>query len=48
MKGKQRRTQRGEYIERSGYTTDKTISVSKLPKGPGPGAKHPKNSKKKQ
>ncbi len=47
MKGKQRRVLRGEHIERSGYTTNKTISVSKLPKGPGPGAKHPKNSKKK-
>ena len=26
--------------------TDKPISLSKVPKGPGPGAEHPKNNKK--
>lgn len=47
MKGKKRRARRSEYTVRSGYTTDKTISVSKLPKGPGPGARLSKDSEKK-
>ena len=49
MKGKRRRAQRQDnVIDRGGYTTDKTVAVSKLPKGPGPGAsKAPKSSKKK-
>jgi hypothetical protein len=47
MKGKRRKAQRGDYIKAGGYTTDKVVSLSKLPKGPGPGAsKSPKNSKK--
>lgn len=46
MKGKKRRRQRGEWIPRSGYTTDKAVCLSKVPKGPGPGAEHPKNTKK--
>lgn len=49
MKGKRRRARREAHvIDRGGYTTDKSVAVSKLPKGPGPGAsKAPKNSKKK-
>ena len=47
MTGKRRTTRRGRPL-RGGYTTDKAISVSKLPKGPGPGAaKPPKSSKSK-
>lgn len=49
MKGKRRRARKEEYlVEGGGYTTNKTVAVSKLPKGPGPGAtKAPRNSKKK-
>ena len=44
MKGKRRRTQRREYFRGGGYTTDKSVAVSKLPKGPGPGASKPPKS----
>ncbi len=47
MKRRQRRRRRAEYYDRSGYSTDKKVSMSKFPKGPGPGAEHPKNSEKK-
>ena len=47
MKGNRRREREGTY-KRGGYTTDKSILVSKLPKGPAPGAaKPPKSSKPK-
>ena len=47
MKGKRRKAQR-HYVVGGGYTTNKSVAVSKLPKGPGPGAsKAPKNPKKK-
>ena len=47
MTGNRRRARERTY-KRGGYTTDKSISVSKLPKGPGPGAaKPPKSSKPK-
>ena len=48
MKGKRRKAQRRAYSGSGGYTTDKVVVLSKLPKGPGPGAsKSPKNSKSK-
>lgn len=46
MKRKRRKSRRGEWIPRSGYTTDKTVSLSKVPKGPGPGAEQLKSTKK--
>ena len=47
MKGRRRRARTVRQV-RDGYTTNKTISVSKLPKGPGPGAtKRPNSSKSK-
>ena len=48
MAAKRRRAP-GTYEKRGGYSTDKQVSVSKLPKGPGPGAvqKAPKSPKKK-
>ena len=49
MAAKRRRARSGTYEKRGGYSTDKQVSVSKLPKGPGPGAvqKAPKRPKKK-
>ncbi len=43
-----RLTSRHSRSKRGGYTTDKKVSVSKLPKGPGPGAAtSPKSAKSK-
>ena len=48
MTGKRRTTGRRRQA-RDGYTTNKTVSLSKLPKGPGPGAvRRPKSSKSEQ
>ena len=49
MTAKGRRTRSRTHEKRGGYSTNKPISVSKLPKGPGPGAikKAPKISKEK-
>ena len=48
MKAKRRRPRVNTYEVRDGYSTDKRISLTKLPQGPGPGAKRtPKSSKEK-
>lgn len=45
MTGKRRRARTLRHVG-DGYTTNKKVSLSKLPKGPGPGAiKRPKSSK---
>jgi len=49
MTSKRGRSASRPYEKRGGYSTNKHISLSKLPKGPGPGAtkKAPKSSKQK-
>lgn len=45
MAAKRRRVRSRTYEKLGGYTTDKRISLTKLPKGPGPGARLPEKSK---